>query len=192
MTSRRLDVKISRAQGAFDFCTPFGPLGLLGKDGQLDALYLNFDPELWRQATRGLRVDESTMPVFLLAQKQINEYFSGQRQKFVLPLNLAPLTEFSRRVSHILLTQVPFATTISYARLAQFAGSPGAARAVGGVMARNPFPLLVPCHRVLGARGALTGFSARGGLDLKRQLLDFEAKTAGNMSACGLTTVNNV
>lgn len=168
-------MKISRSQGAFDFCTPFGPLGLLGKDGQLDALYLNFDPELWHQATQGLQADELTMPLFLQAEKQINEYFGGRRQRFMLPLNLTHLTEFSRRVTHVLQSQVPFATTISYAQLAQLAGSPGAARAVGGVMARNPFPLLVPCHRVLGAKGALTGFSARGGLDLKRQLLQFEA-----------------
>lgn len=175
MVSRRSELKINRSQGAFDFSTPFGPIGLLGKDGQLDALYLNFDPELWRQATQGLQADEHTRLLFLQTEKQIDEYFSGRRQRFLLPLNLTQLTAFSQRILHVLQTQVPFASTISYAELAQLAGSPGAARAVGGVMARNPFPLLVPCHRVLGSKGALTGFSARGGLNLKRQLLEFEA-----------------
>ena len=176
MTHKRSDVKTSRLQGACVFSTPMGSVGLLGKDGQLDALYLNVEPELWRQATYNLPPDEPTRQIFLLAEQQINEFFCGRRQSFHLPLNLAPLREFSRRVSHILQTQVPFATTITYAHLAQLAGSPGAARAIGGVMARNPLPLLVPCHRVLGARGALTGFSARGGVKLKQQLLQFEAE----------------
>lgn len=170
------EVKTHHLQGAFSFVTPFGLLGLLGKNGQLDALALNVDPDLWRQTTLHLRADESTGQVFLRAEQQINEFFNGGRQSFTLPLNLAPLTAFSRRVSHILQTQVPYARTITYAQLAQLAGSPGAARAIGGVMARNPLPLLVPCHRVLGAKGAMTGFSARGGVELKQKLLQFEAE----------------
>ncbi|MCR9116037.1 MAG: MGMT family protein [bacterium] len=87
-------------------------------------------------------------------------------------------TPFQKSVSKA-CRRIPFGATATYGELAQIAGRPKAARAVGGVMAANPFPLIVPCHRVVGASGSLTGFSAPNGLELKRQLLDSESVLAG-------------
>jgi methylated-DNA-[protein]-cysteine S-methyltransferase len=91
-----------------------------------------------------------------------------------ITIDLSGKTSFSQRVSMAART-IPAGRTTTYAGLAVLAGSPGSARAVGQVMARNPVPLLVPCHRVLGSNGALGGFSAAGGLDTKRRLLAIEA-----------------
>ena len=101
---------------------------------------------------------------------QLDEYFDGTRRSFDLPL--APGgTDFQRRVWEALAT-IPFGEVRSYAQLAEMAGCPGGARAVGQANARNPIPLVVPCHRVTAASGALGGFSA--GLDRKRWLLRHE------------------
>jgi methylated-DNA-[protein]-cysteine S-methyltransferase len=94
-----------------------------------------------------------------------------------VPVNLAHLSPFQRRVVAA-CRAIPFGSTRSYGELAQAAGSPGAARAVGQVMAANRLPLIVPCHRVLGAGGRLGGFSAPSGVALKRQLLAIEAAGA--------------
>jgi len=105
----------------------------------------------------------------------LERYVAGQPTVWPrVPMDLHELPEFTRRVLLALRDQVPHGATTTYGELAALAGSPGAARAVGQIMARNPWPLLVPCHRVLGADGALTGFSAEGGLDLKRLLLEIE------------------
>ena len=90
-----------------------------------------------------------------------------------LPLDLSYLTDFGRRVATV-CRQIPWGQTISYGELAARIGSPGAARAVGGVMARNRHPLVIPCHRVLASNGALTGFSAPQGLLMKQRLLAHE------------------
>ena len=101
----------------------------------------------------------------------MREFFAGKRQSFDLPLS--PLgTAFQKRV-WAELQRIPFGQTRSYAQLAEAVGSPGAARAVGRANATNPICLLVPCHRVIGANGSLTGYA--GGLDCKRALLDLEA-----------------
>ncbi len=105
----------------------------------------------------------------------LERYVDGQAVAWPrVPMELHGLPEFTRRVLLALRDRVPHGATTTYGGLAALAGSPGAARAVGQIMARNPWPLLVPCHRVLGADGALTGFSAEGGLDLKRLLLEIE------------------
>lgn len=90
-----------------------------------------------------------------------------------LPLELSYLTDFGRRVI-LACRQIPWGQTVSYGELATRIGAPGAARAVGGVMARNRHPLIVPCHRVLASNGALTGFSAPQGLVMKQRLLAHE------------------
>jgi len=90
-----------------------------------------------------------------------------------LPLDLSYMTDFGRRVA-MACRQVPWGETISYGQLATRIGSPGAARAVGAVMARNRHPLVIPCHRVLASTGALTGFSAPQGLMMKQRLLAHE------------------
>ena len=103
--------------------------------------------------------------------KRLQRFCEGARVDFSdVPLELAHLTPFQSRVVQQCRC-IPYGTTLSYADLAARAGSPRAARAVGNVMATNRFPLVVPCHRVVGARGALGGYSARDGLPMKVRLL---------------------
>lgn len=121
------------------------------------------------------REDTSTTGAALLLWKtaqQLDEYFSGQRQQFDLPL--APRgTDFQKQVWRA-LREIPFGQTRSYAQLAQHIGKPSATRAVGAANGRNPIAIIVPCHRVIGADGGLTGFS--GGLSAKSYLLKLEGQ----------------
>lgn len=105
------------------------------------------------------------------ACRQLEEYFSGQRQEFTLPLEVQG-TEFQKKI-WAGLSQIPYGTTVSYGELARFAGNPKAARAAGMAVHRNPIAVILPCHRVIGADGSLTGFG--GGLEVKKQLLELEA-----------------
>lgn len=105
------------------------------------------------------------------AQEQLGQYLAGQRRQFDLPLDLSQGTAFQQRV-WAACAQIPYGETVSYRELARRAGLPGRARGVGQAMARNPLPLVVPCHRVVGADGRLVGFG--GGLALKRRLLALE------------------
>lgn len=101
---------------------------------------------------------------------QLNAYFAGKLRVFDLPL--APRgTDFQQRV-WLELLRIPFATTLSYGAIARSLGDAHATRAVGSANGRNPLPIVIPCHRVIGANGALTGFG--GGLSVKRQLLEHE------------------
>ena len=106
---------------------------------------------------------------------QLLEYFDGRRRCFEIPLAMEG-SPFQRHV-WTLLQQIPFATTVSYGRLAAQLGRPGAAHAVGHANARNPVAVIVPCHRVVGSTGRLTGYA--GGLTTKQHLLDLEATVAG-------------
>ena len=106
------------------------------------------------------------------AVTQIREYFTGNRTTFDLPLDLGG-TPFQEKVWRE-LGSIPFGTTISYGEQARRIGRPQAARAVGAANGRNPVPVVLPCHRVIGSAGALTGFG--GGLDTKRTLLRHEAE----------------
>ena len=109
------------------------------------------------------------------ARVQLQAYFAGTRQHFELPLH--PLgTPFQCTVWHA-LAQIPYGTTLSYGELARHIGQPQAMRAVGAANGRNPLPIVLPCHRVIGANGSLTGFG--GGLPTKRWLLELERRTVG-------------
>ena len=111
--------------------------------------------------------------VFAEVIMQLDEYFSGERREFDLPL--APEgTEFQQQVWDGLL-QIPYGTTWSYGELAQHIGNPKASRAVGAANGLNPIPIIIPCHRVIGSNGKLTGFG--GGLETKQFLLQLEAET---------------
>lgn len=116
---------------------------------------------------------------FAAVHSQLDSYFRGDRTDFDVPL--APITTpFQGRVLAELLA-VPYGTTVSYGELARRIGKPTAARAVGMANGRNPIPLIIPCHRVIGANGDLTGFG--GGLEAKRQLLALERRHAGRGAA---------
>lgn len=105
--------------------------------------------------------------------EQMDEYFSGQRIVFDLPLNWSQLSGFSADVLHI-THQIPFGSLRTYGEIAVELGKPNAARAVGGALARNPLPILIPCHRVIAASGHLTGFSTANGIASKAWLLQLE------------------
>jgi methylated-DNA-[protein]-cysteine S-methyltransferase len=125
----------------------------------------NADPEDVRWADR-----RGIDPVLAEARAQLTAYFEGRLRAFTVPL--APNgTDFQRRV-WAALTEIPFGTTISYAELARRVNNVPAVRAVGAANGRNPIPIIVPCHRVIGSDGSLTGFG--GGLDRKRWLLHHE------------------
>jgi O-6-methylguanine DNA methyltransferase len=109
------------------------------------------------------------------AKRQLEEYFAGKRRTFDLTIDLGHLTPFQRRVIRA-VARIPFGTTTSYGEIARRVGSPHAARAVGQVMHRNPFPIVIPCHRVIGSDGSLVGFG--GGLALKASLLEHESGAA--------------
>ena len=109
-------------------------------------------------------------PVTGQARQQLTEYFAGQRREFDLPLAPAG-TDFQRRVWE-LLREIPFGETVTYGDLARRLGNPRAARAVGMACNRNPIAIVVPCHRVVGSTGSLTGYA--GGLDAKAFLLKLE------------------
>jgi methylated-DNA-[protein]-cysteine S-methyltransferase len=123
-----------------------------------------------------------TDPVLAEARRELLAYFDGTLREFRIPL--APNgTEFQRRV-WTALTHIPYGTTISYADLARRLGNLMAVRAVGAANGRNPIPIIVPCHRVIGSDGSLTGFG--GGLDRKRWLLHHEGALADGQAELGV------
>jgi methylated-DNA-[protein]-cysteine S-methyltransferase len=114
---------------------------------------------------------DAGLPMLQQAKAQLQDYFAGQRRQFDLPLNLATGTAFQQSVWQALLA-IPFGSTCSYGQLASRIGQPQAVRAVGAAVGRNPLSIIVPCHRVIGANGSLTGYA--GGLDRKTALLQLE------------------
>jgi methylated-DNA-[protein]-cysteine S-methyltransferase len=105
--------------------------------------------------------------------KLLSRYFAGERVSFAIPLELARFTTFQKQVYRV-VADIPYGTALSYAEVASACGSPKAARAIGGAMAGNPLPILIPCHRVVGVSGLMTGFTAPGGIGSKRELLAME------------------
>ena len=116
-------------------------------------------------------------PIIAKAVKQVQEYFAGQRQRFDVPLN-PDGTDFQKRVWRELLT-VGCGSTVSYGNIAQAIGKPTASRAVGAANGQNPISIIVPCHRIIGSSGKLTGYA--GGLERKQWLLNHEAKMVGGV-----------
>ena len=107
---------------------------------------------------------------------QVNEYFAGQRKAFDLPLDWSSLKGFQSDVLRITL-EIPYGEVLTYGDIAKRLGKPAASRAVGGALAQNPLPILIPCHRVVSASGHLTGFSAADGIISKSWLLKLEGHT---------------
>ena len=149
--------------------SPVGKLTLVAKASRLTAiLWENDKPDRVRL---GPMREENNSPVLLETERQLNEYFAGKRNGFELELDFVG-TGFQRKVWAALLT-IPFGETRSYSDIAVQIGNPKAVRAVGAANGRNPISIIAPCHRVIGASGALTGFA--GGLAAKKFLLTLEA-----------------
>jgi methylated-DNA-[protein]-cysteine S-methyltransferase len=147
--------------------SPVGRLMLAAADEGLRAIEFHASRH---PIARGRDWVDGTHPLLDAARRQLGEYFEGRRTAFDLPL--APEgTPFQLEVWHR-LAGIPYGQTISYAELARRVGRPAASRAVGAANGRNPLPILLPCHRVIGADGSLTGFG--GGLPVKRFLLELE------------------
>ncbi|GAA4622315.1 methylated-DNA--[protein]-cysteine S-methyltransferase [Actinoallomurus vinaceus] len=148
--------------------SPVGPLTLVAADGVLTGLYMDRQRYRPEEHTFG----ELDPAPFGAAVRQLEEYFDGRRTVFDLPLALTG-TAFQRRV-WAELCEIPFGETVSYGELAERIGRPTAARAVGLANGKNPVGIIVPCHRVVGSSGDLTGYG--GGLNRKRHLLAFEQR----------------
>lgn len=150
--------------------SPIGALTLVADNNGLTRIaFANED-----LSESGVALDEipedADDPVLALTAQQLGEYFSGERTSFELPLHLEG-TNFEREAWRALAT-IPYGETISYGDQAEYIGRPGAFRAVGTANGHNPIPIVLPCHRVVGADGSLVGFG--GGLDVKQWLLDLE------------------
>ena len=141
--------------------SPIGPLGLVASETGLRTVLF-----------RGRSIQpQGSSPVLDEAARQLEAYFGGELLTFDLPLELEG-TEFQRRC-WLALASIPYGQTVSYGEQARRLGlGPDAARAVGAANGQNPLPIVLPCHRVIGADGSLTGFG--GGLDVKRSLLEHE------------------
>jgi methylated-DNA-[protein]-cysteine S-methyltransferase len=155
--------------------SPIGPLLLTADDGGLTRLHMEVRKHGPDEVQPEWRRDDSA---FTEACGQLDEYFAGERTEFDLPLNPAG-TPFQRRVWDALKT-IPYGEIRSYGEIAEQIGRPGAARAVGLANGRNPISIVVPCHRVIGASGALTGYG--GGLERKQYLLDLETRVAAGQA----------
>jgi methylated-DNA-[protein]-cysteine S-methyltransferase len=160
--------KITMSYAFKNMPSPVGKLKLLASDrGLVAILWENDNP---RRVKLGTLVEQQDHPVLLETERQLQEYFQGRRKSFSLKLDLKG-TKFQNDVWQALL-DIPFGETRSYGQLARQLGNPRAMRAVGGANGRNPISIVVPCHRVIGASGKLTGFA--GGLETKAQLLRLE------------------
>ena len=146
--------------------SPLGELKLVASDGVLSGIYF---PGHWYMPAPdvfGARSERG----FEQAERQLAEYFAGERTEFDLATTIAG-DEFQRRVWE-LIDRVPYGQTTTYGEMARELGDPALARKVGGAVGRNPLSIVVPCHRVVGKEGKLTGYA--GGLERKRSLLELE------------------
>lgn len=166
--------------------SPVGELTIAASDAGLTAIYFErhkygHSPDERRGWTPDGGGANPASRVLARARAQLTAYFDGQLRKFDLPLDPTG-SEFQHQV-WAQLRRIPFGTTTSYGELARRIGDPGKARAVGAANGRNPISIVVPCHRVIGADGSLTGFG--GGIERKRWLLAHEQRVLGAESALG-------
>ena len=163
--------------------SPVGPLTLAGRGGHL--MHLRMVDQTYEPSHDGWERDDAAFPD---AVEQLDSYFAGERTEFDLELELVG-TPFQRSVWAALLT-IPYGETRSYGEIATQIGSPGAFRAVGLANGHNPIGIIVPCHRVIGSNGSLTGYG--GGIDRKRALLALEKSAEpGHADAIRLRSPSN-
>ncbi len=149
--------------------SPVGPLTVLAAHGALLGLWMER-----HKRPEWLGLGPRTDRAFVVVERQLGDYFAGERTEFDLPVN-PPGSSFERSV-WALVQAIPYGVTRTYGDLAHELGDPHAAQAVGGANGRNPVSIIIPCHRVVGADGSLTGYA--GGLEVKRHLLELEARCA--------------
>ena len=161
------------------FDTTWGAFGFVEHNSRVLATFL---PRARQEIIRAIRAswpDAIEAPDSLPRFRQaVVDYFEGKRTRFPIDIDLSGMPPFHQLVLEA-CRRIPYGHTASYADLAKAVGKPNAARAVGGAMARNPLPLVVPCHRVLRADGSIGGFSSTGGVDEKAQLLQLEKAALG-------------
>ena len=185
-----VSVSSAMADALAVFPTELGWMALATRDGRLVRLTIGHDSldraradlcKLLGLAAADCRAEEASdagADVLSLVER-FGDFAAGSRDDFLdIPLAIDTCPPFSRKVLAA-CRKIPYGQTQSYSELAAAAGSPRAARAVGRAMATNPVPLVIPCHRVLGAKGDLRGYSAYGGLRLKRRLLELESGDFG-------------
>ena len=153
-------------KNAFFYDCPIGEIGIAEENGAI--IRLGFGNK--KEEFKGCEIDE--VPLIKKTFQQLTEYFAGRRKKFDLPLNPQG-TDFQQSVWETLRT-IPFGETCGYKDVAVMVGNPKACRAVGMANNRNPIAIIIPCHRVIGRNGSLTGYA--GGLRVKQYLLDLEAR----------------
>jgi len=156
------------------FDTPLGPMAVIAAARGVRRVLLPPDAAALppvEGGEPGPTSDPAARKMAARAEREIVEYLAGRRRRFTVPADLSAAPPFHRKVLAA-LARVPYGRTVTYGQLAARAGRPRAARAVGSCVARNPVPLVIPCHRVV-ASGGLGGFG--GGLDMKRRLLALEA-----------------
>jgi methylated-DNA-[protein]-cysteine S-methyltransferase len=151
--------------------SPVGRLTLVGIADSLVGLYFDDDPHAAPARAGATREDHRLRR----ATTQLEEYFAGARTSFDLPL--APAGSPFQKEVWDQLRRIPFGETATYGQIARAIGKPAASRAIGGANHRNPIAIIVPCHRVIGADGSMTGYG--GGLRRKRLLLELESRVAG-------------
>ena len=161
--------------------SPVGPISVaLSEAGLVAVEFGEAGPEFLEHLQRNhraqaVRSPERSGPVL----RQLAEYFAGQRQSFNVPVDLSRSTDFQQQVLRA-ASRVPRGGLATYAEIARHIGKPRASRAVGQALARNPVPIVIPCHRVVAADGSLTGYSGRGGIRTKAQLLVLEGVSSYN------------
>ena len=155
--------------------TPFGSLGIVAGPQGLSNVILtkrkaNNARTYMQQLFPDAKYDKKLLPSL---QQQLHNYFAGKPVRFRVKLDLSALTPFQQKALKA-CAKIKYGQTISYSQLARRIGKPKAARAVGGALARNPIPIVIPCHRIIAADGSMCGFSAEQGIRLKQQLLEME------------------
>ena len=162
-------MKFSKEPIRCSLATPLGTMTLAAHDTAL--VWAGFDGQKHEPDTNRW-LQSASHPVLRLASEQVQQYFASERSVFDIPLDLGSGTTFQQSV-WLSLLGIAAGTTCSYGTISQRIGKPKAARAVGAAIGRNPISIIVPCHRVVGAHGALTGYA--GGLDRKIALLQIES-----------------
>ncbi|MDR2655587.1 MAG: methylated-DNA--[protein]-cysteine S-methyltransferase [Oscillospiraceae bacterium] len=153
------------------FNSPIGRAAFAEENGAISNFYLGEETLAMRD-----KIDQKESPLLLEAERQLILYLDGKLKRF--DLSLSPQGTLFRQKVWFALQQIPYGETWSYKRLAEHIGRPGAFRAVGGANNKNPIPIVIPCHRVIGTDGSLVGYGL--GLELKQKLLDLEKRKAGD------------